>query len=403
MPATEIVWTFRESAARALRSDFGRDKATDAQRAALVTALRPIPAPVAQDYASWRAAVLYLAAVALVLGALLHLVGFQTVKDQIVQGLILAEEQRGAFTDEFTATQQVEFGFGVDNLAILDMIPIISLLALVLVALLTVMAARSWLDVGRSAKLARLGWFVLVGTPLLLAIFPWSRTLDFGHLDPQNADAMRSMLGITLGVYLFLNLAPKLIAVFPGIIRASVTLKSLLHESPVPGYTVVLLAPVYAMFVVVVFTTVNQMEGSLVLLAALACLVVAPLIYLFRAREFLKPHTAEESATLVRSVRRQSYLFNLTGAGLLVLFLADIERVTMFQILEFFIMAGGGVLLMMVVASDLVLGLLRLQHDQAKLFIGSELADQFEVKMSTLADAGFGAVGGKRRGDESAA
>jgi hypothetical protein len=342
--------------------------------------------------------------VALVLGALLKLVGFQTFTDDTVQGLILAGEQQGQFMDESMAEQQIEGLFREDNLAILDMIAIIELLSVILVAFLTVVAARSWLDVGRSAKLARLGWFVLVGTPLLLAIFPWSRVLDFGHLAPQAADTVRSTLGIYLGLTLFMMLAPKLISVFPGIIRASVTLKSMLHESPVPGYTVVLFAPVYAMFVVVVFTTVNQMEGSLVLLAALACLVVAPLIYLLRAREFLKPHTAEESATLVRSVRRRSYLFNLTGAVLLLLFLGNMEGVSMSQVLEFFIVAGGGVLLMMVVASDLILGLLRLEHDQAKLFIGSELADQFESKMSTLADAGFGEFGVRRgKRDESVA
>ena len=178
----------------------------------------------------------------------------------------------------------------------------------------------------------------------------------------------------------------------------------MLHESPVPGYTVVLFAPVYAMFVLVVFTFVNQMQGSYALLVGLACLIVAPLVYLFQAREFLRPHTAEQSATLVRSVRKQSFLFNLVGLILLVVFLAGMEGISWLQIVQFFVMAGGGLLLMMVVAADVVIGLLRLEHSQAKLFVGSELATAFESKLSTLTDTGCGEVivGKRRKSDDKA-
>ncbi len=44
---------------------------------------------------------------------------------------------------------------------------------------------------------------------------------------------------------------------------------------------------------------------------------------------------------------------------------------------------------MMVVAADLVLGLLRLEHVQAKSFVGSEFETAFEDKLSKLADTGL--------------
>lgn len=138
------------------------------------------------------------------------------------------------------------------------------------------------------------------------------------------------------------------------------------------------------MFVLVIFTTINQVQGNLTLLVGLAFLAVAPLVYLLKARSFLRPHTAEESATLVRDVRRQSYLCNLAGTGLLILALAQMVNVSTMHILEFVSMAGGGLLLMMVVAADLLLGLLRLEHEQAKRFVGSELASSFEIKLSRL-------------------
>ncbi|MHC4513347.1 MAG: hypothetical protein ACYTKC_14335 [Planctomycetota bacterium] len=390
MDTEGLPTTFKRLALRALRSDFGRDQATAEERSALAGGATPITEPLAQDYAAWRFAVLCLAAVVLVIGALVQLGNFETVSGGMVREAVIAEQQRGNFVDEDIVRQRVEANFGVDNLDLLDLIPIISLLAVLTVAVLAILAMRSWRDVRRSARLARLGWYVLVGTPLLLAILPWSRWLDFNHLAPDNAKAMQSILGVSLGLSFFMTLAPKLISIFPGIIRASVTLKTMLHESPVPGYTVVLFAPVYTMFVLVIFTTINQMQGSITLLVGLACLAVAPMVYLLRARDFLRPHTADESATLVRAVRKQSYLLNLAGTVFLVLFLADLETVSTLQVLEFLLMAGGGVLLMMVVAADLVLGLLRLEHDQARRFVGSELATAFETKLSTLSAASLG-------------
>ena len=75
-------------------------------------------------------------------------------------------------------------------------------------------SSRSQVPIGAfAAKLARWGWYVLIGTPLLLAILPWSRMLDFGHLDDQKRDAMKSMLGIALGLGMFMMLAPKLLSI----------------------------------------------------------------------------------------------------------------------------------------------------------------------------------------------
>ena len=89
----------------------------------------PITEPLAQDYAAWRFAVLCLAAVVLVIGALVQLGNFETVSGGMVREAVIAEQQRGNFVDEDIVRQRVEANFGVDNLDLLDLIPIISLLA----------------------------------------------------------------------------------------------------------------------------------------------------------------------------------------------------------------------------------------------------------------------------------
>ncbi len=364
---------------RALRSDFGRDNASEEERATLAAAPTPVTAPLAQDYAVWRSSVLIVASVLLVLVSLIQILSFETISD----GMVRQQASQG-FADEDAVRANLEQNFGAGNLDLLDMIPILHLLGSLAVVVLAVLAARAWRDPKRSSRLARRGWYFLVGTPLLLATIPWARLLDFGHFDPQQAQAVTSMLGVTMGLTFFMMLAPKVISIFPGIIRASVTLKTMLHESPVPGYTVVLFAPVYAMFVLIVFTTINQMQGNWTLLVGLACLILSPLVYVLRARDFLRSHSAEESVTLVRGVRRQSYLFNLAGIVILVLFLADLEGVSFLQVLEILLAAGGGVFLMMVVAADLVPPVLRLEFLQAKDFHGSDMAQEYEAKLQAL-------------------
>ena len=54
-----------------------------------------------------------------------------------------------------------------------------------------------------------------------------------------------------------------------------------------------------------VVSMINQISGSFFLLAGLALLMVAPLVYLKRAKEVLRPHTPEEAAVFVRGARRR--------------------------------------------------------------------------------------------------
>lgn len=74
----------------------------------------------------------------------------------------------------------------------------------------------------------------------------------------------------------------------------------------------------------------------------------------------------------------------MIGTVVVILFLLDLPDVSLGQVLEFLIIASGGVLLMMVVAADQIVGLLRLEHAQAKAWVGTDLAGAFEEKLSAL-------------------
>lgn len=364
MDFNQIIETARRSTFRVLRSDFGRDEASSEERAALSAGPGRITEALAQDYAAWRGSVLLLASIVMGIGAILHLLNFETISDAMTG-------------------PQVE-ALGPGNVSLLDKIAWIMLLATLATTGLTIFAAVQWKNPARSIFATRIAWLILIGTPLLLAITPWSRLLDLSSFTAAEAKQVKGMIGLALGLSFFFMVAPKLLSIFPGIIRASVTLKTLLHESPAPGYMVVLFAPFYAMFVLVIFTMINQMQGNLTLLVGIGCLVIAPLVYLWRGKEFLRAHTAEESAVLVRGVRKQALVFNAIGTAIVILFLLDMDDVEFTQVLEFMISAGGGVLLMTAVAADAVTGLLRMEHQQAKAWAGTDLAAAFDRKLEAL-------------------
>jgi hypothetical protein len=178
--------------------------------------------------------------------------------------------------------------------------------------------------------------------------------------------------------------APKVLAVFPGFMRAAMTVKTLVHESAVPGYVAVLCAPVYAVFLVVVFSAVNQFRGDLKLMLGLGCLIAGAMVYAVRARELMRSHTAEEAVAAIRRVRRTAAAFNVAGVVLLAWFLVSMLELGVLDVLGFFATALGGLLLMMVVAADFLLVLISREHEQAHRFHASPLAAEFERKLAEL-------------------
>jgi hypothetical protein len=362
----------QETILRGLRriaaSNLQKEKATDAERAALAQA--GLSDPIAQDYAVWRCAVLWAAAILLGIGFVLELIGHESLEDG----------DCGA--------QLVQL-FGKDNLETLDTISLLSIMSAGAAAAFAGLAARGWKDLRYSRKMSRWGWLILFGVPLLIAIFPWARVLDFGHMDHAAAVKVRGLLGMLLGLEMFMILGPKLVAIFPGVIRAAMTIKTLLHESAVPGYLTVIFAPVFMILVLMLFSALNQMYGDLNLLIGLACLICAAGVYVFRAKNLVRSHTLEEVETIIVGARKASGVFTAVGVVLLAIFMFGLEIVETVTVFQFFILAAGGLLLAMAVGGDFVIAILSGEHVQAKKFQSSEEIRAYESKIDSLATTGL--------------
>ena len=440
-------------ARRILKSDFQVEHATSEEREKLVASAQPITSELAQDYAGWRRSVLWLASIFLLLhaGVGIYQAEIRTTEDQVREAMEQqAGQQAGASMpermtrSEVRATleqqyrnmgmdpnnwqvreqfeQQVEQAMreqenlreqaqnagsgqadevirqlGPSNLEFIDGLNSILAGAVMVGALFVLWGARKWSDVRASRYWSRLGWLVMFGTPLLVTALPLTLFLDFDHL---NNDAEREQVRQTYGglfaMSVFMLVGPKVIALFPGMIRSSLSLKTLLPESTAPGWYAVLLAPFYAIFLIMVTSVITQMHGDLKLVGAIAFFVLGSLVFVLRARDLIRSHTPEEVSPAVGIVRKISGVFAAIGAVLLGWFVLEIPNLGVIDAINFLVGLLGSVLLLTVVASDFILSLLNQSFGQSRAMAGTESEGVLERRLGELSSVGFTEIATRR-------
>lgn len=395
---SRILQEARLALFRAARSDFGQTPATDAERKRLLKATPPIEEAIAQDYAGWRKSILYLASAFFIVAALFHVINYQSVESSAVDGL---RQSQPHLTEE-QAQQQVRQQFGASNLETLDLVPLLSLLALLAATIITVLAGRAWSDVRRSRRLARRAWYLLIGVPLVLAIIPWSRLLDFSHMTQEQAKGLGLLLGLMMGMQMIMLLGPKLLAILPGILRSSLTLKTLLPETSLPGWMAACVAPFYVMLLVLVTAPLNQWHGGPLLLFGLVALILGGLIYLRHIRSLVRPSDREAASRSVARVRVQALFFNAIGLLLLTVFLLQLDVIEWNAALSFLATAGGSLFLMTVVACDLLLAVMDISFEQGRLLFESDASKTLSKRLSALGASGLTALRTSEDSEEDA-
>jgi len=378
----------RLAAIRATRGDFLDPIATDEERE-LLRERHGVVGDQVQDYIAWRRSLLLLATVLLGLGILFDLIGFQTFEDAIVEQAVSATESRGGRANESAIRGSVRNNVGVDNLETLDAYLYIILLGSIVSTVMVGFAAHGWHDIARSRRLTRRAWYVVLGVPLGCAVLPWAKLLDFSHLSSSDARVLETTLATGFGLMVFATVGPKILSLFPGLIRGGMTLKTLFHESATPAYITMLAAPVFALVLLLFFSAMIQMEGSILLFGGVAGLLASSIIYLWKARDLLRSHTRDEAYSIIKRIRWTAAVFSAGGVVLIAIFLLTSDGFTFLKTLSLGAAAGGNLFLTMVVGSDFLLALLHKEFQLAKQFQGSEFAAEYERKIDLLAQAGL--------------
>lgn len=384
MDFARIVELTQRFLVRAFKADFLSQHAADDERSVLTALPKPIDDPLAQDYVAWRRSVLWVSGVMLAIAFVIAIVDHRSI------ATMLAEQQQAQ-------GQRVDIGeiavqLGKDNVEVIDNLMLFNLLLKGVIASLVLFAAVRWQVVMRSRSLTRWAWLAALLVPLVVMAWPWAHSLDFTHLDRNGmagaGAAVKGMFALLFAGSTLMMVGPKLIGLFPGIMRSSLALKTLLPEAAAPGWLTVVFAPILIGFLLFLLCFTSQAEGSYLLLGGLLLLAVGSTNYLRRARDLVRPHTPQEASTLVRGIRAQAKLFSGAGIVLIAIYAVS-SNIGWVSLIHIALEAMGGILLTMIAISDITLALLAFSQQQGAAFQESGLRADYERRLASLAKTGL--------------
>ncbi len=396
---------------RVVQSDLQIEWATPAERTQLASISVPITHKLMQDFVAWRRSMLWVAAAFISTHAVLSFFAFQTVQEmlrpmlrpmldemydiefQLTNSEYQASLKRLRDTSpeviprEVYRQQQFQAIIGDRNAWVINGLGRILLASTVIAAGMVVFAASYWTNIRASRKWGRMSWLVLVGVPVIVSCLPMTGLMSFD--ESEEPELSRVIWGFVFALSTLLTIVPKAIAIFPGIIRSCITVKTLLPESAAPGWIAVIMAPLYAVLLLALVGVMNQFQSSVLLFGGVICYIVGSLIYLWSAKEVIRPHAAEQTLTVIRRIRWRSSLFTIVGTVLLLAYIASQPNFRWSDAAIFLSGVGGSVILMTVVASDLIVDLLHVGYQQSCGFSGTDLQAKLDEKYQMLAESGF--------------
>jgi hypothetical protein len=386
---SEVASLTRLFTRRILASNFTAEHASPDERKELEAATIPVRAPMAQNYAAWRRAMLWFAGVGLGISALVTLISnFSQIFGKFVPFIL----------------RMVNLGMvGLQAAA----------------AALIILAAIRWAQISRSRRMARLGWILGFFGPLVIFLLPirqlgtnreWVTFLYASQGEThgtamsnasdaeiaqiiQSAEGSTLMLTLAVGfaMYALFILVPRVFGLFPGLVRACITLRTLVPESPLPGYVLAVITPLYATLLVVILGLASQI-GSGPLFFGLAALLCSPLLLLRNLRSLSKPMPPEEMNAHLRPLRVKLGIATVVATVFILAMLGEhwdklnLEWHSVASVIGQLI---GNIFVVTVVAADFLLTLMKFSFDQDKALDGTPLYNTMAQRFADLAQVKF--------------
>jgi hypothetical protein len=309
---------------RAFRLRIDANEVLDDERAAMLAAQPAISDESQQAFMAWRRSILFVAALLMIPVAIFH---------------------------------------AIDNTNFDDGTPEVwKTLAYVQVAVEVCFALFLWTQVGKwrawrtqSRRLAW-GWLLYFLTPFLVFLYPFASAVNYGDGDTR---AAKMAVGMAIGAQAFLSLAPKIISLLQGLIRASIATKTLFPGASAPGWMMVIAAPLYMIiFYVFVLLPYHFTDSGFVVLGTL--LVLAAKGSLVRAGLALtRPMTDEVARKATQRAQTLWMTLLVAGIGCIIGGLWElIRQASVVSLATFGLSMGANILLLTLIATDaLITGL----------------------------------------------
>ncbi|MGI9518791.1 MAG: hypothetical protein ACR2NP_17160 [Pirellulaceae bacterium] len=282
-----------------------------------------------------------------------------------------------------TATVNFLESLSQQNPGIIALMSLLQFAANIAGAVFVFRAARHWSDISTSRRLSRIGWLYMFIAPFLIACIPVAPFM--GQQTGLTTAEMSAGFGMTLAI----GLVPIIIGLFPGLIRASLAVKTLFPELTLPGWVVVVIAPLYSLFFMLplVFAMQSITPGISSLLAIIGCsaLVLGPVFLVFDAPRIVAPMALEDVDRKLGPTRRKVKLAGAIAIGAFILLLLinmPSIPVAVFNVGGFLASVLASILLTVVVFSDFLVNMLRygfvFDRTVFELESANVVADRFE-------------------------
>ena len=199
--------------------------------------------------------------------------------------------------------------------------------------------------------------------------------------------AITALMAAQMAVTALITLLPRIFGMFPGIVRASLTLRTLVPESPLPGYVVALIEPLY-MLLVLVFVVLSSQLSEWQIFNGLICLLGSGYFLLSNARSLAKPADSAGMTAHLKPLRKKMLICTVIGLVLITAGIADyISQIGFWSITGTVCHLVGNIILLTAVGADFLLGLMKFSFDQDQAMRGTPLQADLENRFTDLAQA----------------
>jgi len=240
-------------------------------------------------------------------------------------------------------------------------VEIIRLLSLIFLAVASVIAVLYWKNFRASTRWLWCGLLLAFLFPILQVAIPTQFAVDWDHLSQEAkqqlkkiaeeklkeiADSaqvpieeviqkgekrvegfmkiVRRLVDIAGALLYLVLLLPAICAIFTGVLRACLRIKTLLPESITPGWYLLSVIPLYLLSLLVVFVITSIVFRERQLVLSLALFLVAPLLHLLNIGSLIRPWKAPSRRVVTKIITGVAVTLNLAA---LVLFFHYIARV----------------------------------------------------------------------------
>jgi hypothetical protein len=340
---------------RAFRLRIEPNEILEDERAAMAAARPPITDETQQAFLAWRRSVLFMAALLMIPVAILH--AYENLKD-------LENVPEGWKTLTYLGVV-VEAGFAI---------------------FLWTQVGR-WTKWKRQARTLSWAWLIYFLTPFLVFLYPLASAFDQGDADPQLRQQIQTAMGIAMGAQALVSLAPKVISLLQGLIRAAIATKTLFPGASAPGWLMVMAAPLYMIIFYIFVLLPYHFTGSGFVVVGMFLVIAAKGTLVRAGLGLTRPMPDDAARTATSKALRLWMTLLLGGAACIVGGLWGlVSKASALTMVNFALSIGSNILVLTLIATDALITAL----DRARGTTPEErrLADETAAEVAMFTAAG---------------